>query len=333
VTAIDRRRRAWLGALVAGGALFVPVPASAYPSGNAYLGVLLSFHGGHGQPVHAGLGAEASAVYAAAGFAGPIINPYAQISWMCREPFAVDLGSRAGMGMSVNHCMYSPLIEAQGELGLHLTTQGAGYRYGGTVGWLLNQVEVSGALPFDGSRQLEHGWGGTTVEVHARLGGLCAIGRPVRRDGVPVLPAAWGAASRRLADARGEHSSAAEFVRLARLLRALGAPGSLVARATRAAEEEAGHAVLTYALAALESGQPVAVGPMPVPRVERVPRAAAVAELRRRSLAEAEDEALAAEQAAEDADAPGLAGVLARRIAREERDHAVLGRELAAWAR
>jgi hypothetical protein len=330
MTPFDAHRGAMARALVTGSLLFVPIAASAEPSGAAIVGVLVKVHAAPGGKVGVGVGAEIAATGATDVRGGAIGTPFAQVGFGWRQPLSLDLGARAGVGASGGGCSYFPGLELQGELALRLSTDGVGYRYGGALGFLLGQIEVTSEVPFARDATNTRSWNGTTAALHGRLGTWCAYGRPVRDQAGARLPSVIGTPSARLEQARGEHSSVAEFVRLTRLLRALGAPGPMVRRSALAAEEEAGHAVLAYALAALESGRPVLAGPIRPPAVTPGPRDVVLADLRARSLAEAEDEALGAEAALEDCDAPGLAGFLARRIVREEREHADLGFAMAA---
>jgi hypothetical protein len=158
--------------------------------------------------------------------------------------------------------------------------------------------------------------------------GGCWQGRAVagqaareRRSGSDAVGLAW------LAEGLAEHASIPSFLRLAKELRNLGAPDTLVERALGAALEEAGHTALCFELAAEELGQ--AVWPEGAPDCE--PRAdlslSALAQecWNDGCLGEGAASAFAQRRATRARHAPARQALA--RIAREERAHAEL-----AWA-
>lgn len=141
-----------------------------------------------------------------------------------------------------------------------------------------------------------------------------------------------------LSDARLEHAAVAAFARLTNDLLAVGAPPSLVEGASRAAADEVRHARACFALASAYAG--VSHGPdaLPEARLGALPasRRGLLTQLLRESVIDGVvGEGIAAETARAGAAAasdPVVRGVL-EEIAREEGEHAALGRDIAAWAR
>lgn len=122
-------------------------------------------------------------------------------------------------------------------------------------------------------------------------------------------------------EALEEHASIPAFAQLSLDLVALGAPPALIARAHRAALEEIEHARLCFSLASAYAGRPIGPGPLGSTDPARVLR-----ESVRDGLI---GEGLAAERARREVFAdPTVAAVFAK-IAREETEHAALGRDIA----
>ncbi|TNE85243.1 MAG: ferritin-like domain-containing protein [Deltaproteobacteria bacterium] len=178
----------------------------------------------------------------------------------------------------------------------------------------------------------------------------CPGGRPLQRDGASVLATAMPRADwqterapsiAELSDEERtvlreywfragteEHSSIAAFHRVALELLSLGAPADLVERATRAAQDESGHARDAFALASAYAG--TAIGPSALGLGTDVSLATDLVALAVSTAREgAINECLAAYLAAERlrrATDPAVRAVLAR-VVEEETQHAEL-----AWA-
>ncbi|MCO4745029.1 MAG: ferritin-like domain-containing protein [Proteobacteria bacterium] len=213
-------------------------------------------------------------------------------------------------------------------------------------------------------------WGGiqvTDVRLLRKLGDECRYelscdytpdcpgGRPIHRDGAPVLAEAverpdWRASltpnlsnldeadRARLAAywfraASEEHSSIAGFNRLAMELLAHGAPPNLVQATLRAALDEVAHAQDAFALASAFTGQPL--GPAGLPLGPQVELSKTLVELAVSTAREgAVGEALAAQLAAsrlQRATDPAVRAVL-ERVAQEEAQHAELAWRILRWA-
>jgi len=201
---------------------------------------------------------------------------------------------------------------------------------------------------------------GATLLFLANVG-MGMPGRPLRVRGVPVLPKVRRGsrqpdgpedATRRgpltertrraLArawedDARYEAASAPAFEHLARDLEAARAPEHLIVSARRAADDEAGHASLCFALASSYAGRPLTASPLPYApswarRAET--RSALLERLAIESLIEGcvgeGAAALGAALGAERANDPAVKAAL-QRIAREEETHAELAWAILGW--
>lgn len=146
----------------------------------------------------------------------------------------------------------------------------------------------------------------------------------MREDLRHALAGAWLEAARR------EHSSIGAFLRLARELRAHGAPRALIERARRAAREEAGHARACFALASRYAGETLRAGPFARAR-EPVRELSAIA---RESFVEGViGEGIGSAMAREALGHAKHVQVrkLLRRLAREEARHAELARDVLAF--
>jgi len=151
---------------------------------------------------------------------------------------------------------------------------------------------------------------------------------PARR----ILARAWAR------DAALEHASVAAFEQLARRLEVVGAPAELVARARRAAAEEAEHTRLCLALAERYAGRTLALAPtpaLPQPPVLAGPaRTALLEQLAIESLVDGTLgegwAAAAAAQALQEATDPEVRRAL-EVIARDEASHAAHARDVVAF--
>lgn len=172
--------------------------------------------------------------------------------------------------------------------------------------------------------------GGGSAGCSSGPGCGAIYGRPVSGLSAPQLPAELDAIGCYLANAAYlEEASVAAFQILEAELRAHGAPAELLAKARRAASQEAVHAQLMGGLAQ-RHGSPV---PVPPPIPERAPR-----ELAAMALENAIEgcihetwSALIATWQAEHAPERALRELFAR-IAQDETEHAALAWEVAAWA-
>ncbi|MCB9677340.1 MAG: ferritin-like domain-containing protein [Alphaproteobacteria bacterium] len=148
---------------------------------------------------------------------------------------------------------------------------------------------------------------------------LVVIGRPLPGTALPTDPRGWAW------DARMEHQAVAAFLELADHLGQHGAPADLVAACQSAADEEAGHATDSAALAG------IALGPLPESR-RALPsrRRMAWESFRHGVLGEGRAVAVARNRLRGPLTPPERA--LLERIAREERSHAHLSARVVAWA-
>lgn len=188
------------------------------------------------------------------------------------------------------------------------------------------------------------GWGGDTgtlyccyetVAVDETPNSSCAIGRPLLRDGRPVLAevpdGVEGIAADWLLYAQMEHASVAAFHALGLQLLALGAPLDLLDAVARAARDEVHHADGAFRLASRFAGRPLAPGPLaagPVGPVSLVDLAAAAA--REGCVGETLGALLARESALVATDPEARAFFV--RVAEDEAQHAALSWRLVAWA-
>ncbi len=144
------------------------------------------------------------------------------------------------------------------------------------------------------------------------------------------LGASW------LADARLEHAAVHAFRQLARDLRAVGAPASLVSGARRAAREEARHTRRCFDVASTYLGFGVGPGPVKVPPRRAVTHAELLGRLLEESLTDGcIGEAAASElagMAAQSTHDPAIRAAL-REIERDEATHAEHAWDVTLWAR
>jgi hypothetical protein len=234
--------------------------------------------------------------------------------------------------------------------------------------WMAGLLAVAALTLFLSTRALLRGvrWDG--VITGAVLGGLMIVGgwiyllalsvphgRPLRfgrevwrgrvRAGAGRRPRAalpwptrWLLARAWARDAALEHASVAAFEQLARRLEAVGAPVELVARARRAAAEEAEHARLCLALAERYAGRSFALVPAPVPTASWVlcggEREALLERLAIESFVDGTLgegwAAAAAAQALTEATDPAVRHAL-EVIARDEASHAAHARDVVAF--
>jgi hypothetical protein len=176
-------------------------------------------------------------------------------------------------------------------------------------------------------------------------------GRPLRREGVPVLagvrrgggwvdpvaplpaldPGRRAALADRWRDAAlVEHASIAAFARVAEELAALGAPASLVARARAAAVDEERHARDAFSLAAAYSGRRLGPGAMEAPPPRPASIDALAIETFRDGCVGETIAARAARAAVRGCEVPA-AGAALTRVALDERRHAELAWDMLAW--
>lgn len=158
-------------------------------------------------------------------------------------------------------------------------------------------------------------------------------GARVLRPAVVPPPRVAPDAAPWIAQGRDELASVASFLRLAAELDALSAPQALLARAVRAAEEEAGHALACFHEAARRSG-PLWVRPLrPRPRTFASRPAALWTHLAEALVDGVAGEGAAAVYAEQEASAAreDRTARIQGLIAREEAGHAALARDVAVW--
>lgn len=133
--------------------------------------------------------------------------------------------------------------------------------------------------------------------------------------------------------ARFEHASIASFNKFSLELLAVGAPGTLVAAANRAALQEVEHAQACFAAASAYAGRGIGPGPLPVGVLKL--EAVQLVELVRATVAEGcVGESLAAAEALDSqqrTSVPVISALLSK-VAREEREHAALAFRFVRWA-
>jgi len=174
--------------------------------------------------------------------------------------------------------------------------------------------------------------------------GMCSDGRPFRGgDGQARTAQLWGAkaptapspeARRWARRAAEECASVPAFLQLAHELLELDAPDALVARALDAAEEELGHTWAANHLASRFAGTPLVAAPPRFSPRAALPRQRALSRLARESWADGWlNEGVAARVAAAEADASGDAeeAAVCARVAREEAGHAELAFDVLRW--
>jgi hypothetical protein len=309
-----------------------------------------------GQGHHVGLGATGaySVLPIENELASPDLGLFVGLHWTRLSWLSASAGIRGGVAFPAqedNAGRYRPGFSGVGELGgtlrsrggpaLHVGAAAQGLvftaRYSQEIGRAsqdLAEVAPTSELP-RWSRIATVPGKDETLALGFAPGWMPLIyfidGRPLREgEGarlapIRVLGAADSRARRWIADGRDEHASIAAFVRLARELQALGAPKSLVGRALSAAGDEVGHAAMCFAMA----GVPLEVGRLSAePRPVRS-REAALSRLAAESLIDGvEGEGAAAKRAAGHS---GEGEAIKARIAVEERGHAGLGGDIAAW--
>lgn len=186
---------------------------------------------------------------------------------------------------------------------------------------------------------------GCVYDVTVRVVESCDYGRPFSSRADAVTRADWarrlhprlegvdraGLAAAWTTIGLAEHASVASFARFTLELLGLGAPAALVRDAQRALSDEIHHAELAFGLASAYAGHPVGPGPLPVGEIRATDLVAmAVACVREGCLAETASALQLAERAAREPD-PVVASVL-RRLASDERRHAVLAWRAVQWA-
>lgn len=236
--------------------------------------------------------------------------------------------------------------------------------------WMTGLVGIVAVVVFLSIRAIRGGvhWGGTIIG--ALLGVLVAFvgflyliamsmggahGRPLRlgrrvfrgrvragtepRARAPLpWPTRWLLARAWARDAALEHASVAAFAQLAGQLEAVGAPAELVARAYRAATDEAEHTRLCLALAERYAGRRLSLDPSPVPpeppALAGQEREAMLERLALESLVDGTLgegwAAAAAAEALQEATDPEVRRAL-EIIARDEASHATHARDVVAW--
>ncbi|MFZ5481331.1 MAG: hypothetical protein ACOZNI_31515 [Myxococcota bacterium] len=318
-------RRRLLVSLLAGGALLLPGEARAFNVG-VFAGAHLTFT--FDPTVHTGLGFDLATTAAPFTGASPAFGGFVRGDAIVGRGWVLTTGGRFGVAGNVfGDCLgYMHFPEVDLVIAHEWGRAGSGWRVGGFAGMVLGTVEVTSGVGEPGDRPAPM----LSIGAELPVMPVCVAGRPARApDGRLLLPRVVGEGSW-VTRGRHEQSSAAEFVRIARLVHALGAPRALVGRALAAAEDEAQHALGCYAMA----GRPVLAGPSPTPRVARTDRERALAALAAASVTDGvigeEAGAATAEHAAHGArDAREHA--LERRIAEEERRHARLSGDLVTW--
>lgn len=248
----------------------------------------------------------------------------------------------AGLTAGIDPTSYGPLegVALEGGLTIPLGSEGRIGPHGGVL--VSTTILHSFARTAPGMDETVALGMGASLPGLLHTAGTCVIGRPARGDdGTPVTaPVRSDAALDEVAatwadDARMECDSIPAFLGLASELLELGAPGHLVDRALNAAEEEIRHAVMAARMARRLGGEGVwPVLPEP-PARSLGSRGQALSRLAVEGIMDgavgegaAADEA---EQAHRAARTPEVAAHYAQ-IAVEERRHAHLGWDIAAWA-
>lgn len=291
-----------------------------------------SFVLGFGDGLHPGAAIQASNEWMVGAPQGITAGPWIEVRWLARRGFAFEAGTRLGaMVADRSDCdEWRPVGGFGLDVGAHFGRGGPALRLGGTASGLTALAGGASALT-DG-----HGWREPSVHVGARAPLLpqCwyVIGRPLRVGDDRLAACADGAPDPWLDRAREEHEAVAAFVRLAAELRALSAPPALVAAAERAAREEVGHALASYALAAARTGQPIIVRPLAIP-ARRLDRRDALGRLAIEALLDGVvGEGAAADRSEAAAGGPARERAIEATIAVEERTHAAIGDRTLGWA-
>lgn len=186
--------------------------------------------------------------------------------------------------------------------------------------------------------------------VVVEIGAVC--GRPLRTEAgaacvAPiVVRSGWSAplavealpsdlrqafGERWLRDAVGEHASIASFARLALDLLAHGAPADLIARVTEAQADEVRHAQAAFSIASAALGTAVGPGALAIPQGPTPTLAQLAADTVRDGCL---NESIAAAEAMVrlTGAAPGPIADALRQVVEDEARHAILARDLVAWA-
>lgn len=174
--------------------------------------------------------------------------------------------------------------------------------------------------------------------LRAEAGAAC-VAPVVARSGwsaplaVEALPADLRQAlgERWLRDAVGEHASIASFARLALDLLAHGAPADLIARVTEAQADEVRHATAAFSIASAALGTAVGPGALAIPQGPTPTLAQLAADTVRDGCL---NESIAAAEAMVRlaGASPGPIADALRQVVEDEARHAVLARDLVAWA-
>lgn len=293
---------------------------------------------GFGDGVHPGVAVQTSNEWLIGDTAGLTAGPWVEARWVATRGFSVDVGTRIGamLGDRSDCREWRPVGGFGLDTAAHFGRGGPAFRLGATgAGATIAAGGFSVLTDGDGWRDPS-----AHVGVRVPLVPQCfyVIGRPLRDGPGRAVATAFGPsgapAQAWLARGREEHEAVGTFVRLAAELRALGAPAPLIAAAERAAAEEVGHALVSYALAAARGGGPVGVRPLTVPGRAIGSRTDAIARLAVEALL---DGVVGEGHAADRSEAAAGAGAARERaaeekIAVEERTHAAIGDATIAWA-
>jgi hypothetical protein len=276
----------------AGALALVSIERSAHADTASFItvGGLFSYVGGR-HPA-AGLGGEASFMYYERSFIG--LGPFAQAQSYFgsgRYAFGLQVGSIVGLegGMAYRSRDETHREQWGGHVGVYGSLGVVSLAVRGTIPV---GAEEPGALPRQGGElgfalglkipiPIGHGhddWfrmpSGRALRDHDRtLRAQLAFAAEDHAIGAPFVADLDDASRASLARywsriALDEHASIASFERLALELRELDAPGELIARATRAADEERRHAELTFAIASAYAGAPLEPGALEAPARE-----------------------------------------------------------------
>lgn len=317
-------------------ALAAPEEAHAVDLANqVFLGASLVVDFGDG--VHPGFALQLSDEVIAGYDPGVVSGAFLEGRWVAKRGASLDVGARFGFGVGERFgCggSWAPIGAVTLDAAARLRRGGPGLRLGATgAGGYVGAASVSAFTRGDGWMDPS-----VTLGVRGFLPAMCVIGRPLRHGEGRVTVEATGPtapdARRWLARGRDEHEAAGAFARLAAELRALGAPGRLIADAERAAGEEIGHAVASYALAAALGRGRVVAGPLRIPARALGRRDDAIARLAAEGLVDGVVNEGAMADAAEAAAHRGTPRerAIEEKIAVEERGHAAIGDRTIGWA-
>lgn len=322
---------AWLAA-----ALAAPgTAAAADVSHQLFLGA--SFVIGFGDGVHPGVGLQVSEELLVGYDPGVVAGAWLEGRWVSKRGLSLDVGARAGLAIAETYScggLWRPVAGFSVDPAAHFGRGGPALRLGATFSGL---SALTGGFSVNTRGD---GWAQPSVHVGARgfLPAMCIVGRPLWDGEGRVMAAAAGptaAAARVWLDrGREEHEAVGAFVRLAAELRALGAPPALIAAAKRAATEEIGHALASYALAAALGDHPVTFGPLRLPTRGIDDRGAAIARLAVEGLLDGVVGEGTAAARSEDGAGRGTPRerAIEEKIAIEERTHAAIGDRTIGWA-